>query len=679
MQRVTNKEHKQKFKPWITNDILADIKIKNKLYSNYTKCKNPDRKSENLASFRIFRNQLNETIKINKSRFYQNYFTENNKNLRKIWQGIKEIINIKSKNNDHPTCITDNETITDPTQISNKFNNYFSGIADAILEERKYHGNKHHSDFLTDPLPFSIIDDFLPTDEKEICEFISQFKINKGTGPNSIPTEILHLIKFEIAKPLSHIINLSFTTGIHPDKLKIAQVIPVFKKGSKLSVNNYRPISLLSNVNKLFEKIMHSRIYKFLDKHKCFYNLQFGFREKHSTNHALISIVDKISTALDKNRVVCGVFVDFQKAFDTVNHNILLNKLSHYGIRGNVNNWFRSYLQDRKQYVSILGFNSAYSTLHHGVPQGSVLGPLLFLIYINDLHKAIKFSTVYHFADDTNLLRIDNSYNTIQSHVNQDLKCLYKWLLANKISLNIAKTELIFFKKTLSPNPPANLKIKLNGAKLYPKSSIKYLGIQLDDTLSGLSHCTQLLPKLRRANGMLARTRHHLPTSEVLSIYYATFASHLNYGCQVWTQHPNPLLNKIEVLQKNAMRIITFSEYKAHTNPLFKALKILKFKDQIELFNCLLVHDQLNNILPENFNTYFTTNKDLNNIDTRSSKTTKLFIPYVNSTRYGRHSVIHSCILSWNHCIKQFPNTDFSSVKRNDLKKLITNKFLESY
>ena len=178
---------------------------------------------------------------------------------------------------------------------------------------------------------------------------------------------------------------------------------------------------------------------------------------------------------------------------------------------------------------------------------------------------------------------------------------------------------------------------------------------------------------------MLARTRHHLPTSEVLSIYYATFASHLNYGCQVWTQHPNPLLNKIEVLQKNAMRIITFSEYKAHTYPLFKALKILKFKDQIELFNCLLVHDQLNNILPENFNTYFTTNKDLNNIDTRSSKTTKLFIPYVNSTRYGRHSVIHSCILSWNHCIKQFPNTDFSSVKRNDLKKLITNKFLESY
>ena len=245
------------------------------------------------------------------------------------------------------------------------------------------------------------------------------------------------------------------------------------------------------------------------DANNLFYSLQFGFRGKHSTNHALINIVDRINDALDNNKVACGVFVDFQKAFDTVNHEILLNKLLHYGIRGNINNWFRSYLHERKQFVSILGFNASYSTLHHGVPQGSVLGPLLFLIYINDLHNAIKSSTVFHFADDTNLLRIDESYNKIQTTINHDLKSLYKWLLANKISLNVTKTELIFKKKKSSPAPPPSLKIKLNGALITPTKSIKYLGVHLDDTLSGISHCTQLLSKLRRADGMLAKARHY--------------------------------------------------------------------------------------------------------------------------------------------------------------------------
>ena len=155
--------------------------------------------------------------------------------------------------------------------------------------------------------------------------------------------------------------------------------------------------------------------------------------------------------------------------------------------------------------------------------------------------------------------------------------------------------------------------------------------------------------------------------------------SHLTYGCQIWTQHNNPLISKIITIQKNALRTLTFSEMKAHTNPLFKALKILKFKDQIELFNCLFVHDQINKALPTNFKDYFISRKNLNNLRTRSSIRAKLFIPSINSTRYGRHSIKHSCILSWNNTIDKFPNTDFSIIKRSDLKKLITNYFLESY
>ena len=213
------------------------------------------------------------------------------------------------------------------------------------------------------------------------------------------------------------IFNLSLMTGVYPDMLKISKTIPIFKKGSRLLVSNYRPISLLSNLNKILEKIVHSRVYKFLEDSQCIYSLQFGFRKKHSTNHALIDITETIRRALDDKKFACGVFVDLQKAFDTVNHDILIDKLDHYGIRGASKNWFSSYLTNRSQFVSILGFDSSTKPIPHGVPQGSVLGPLLFLIYINDLHFAIKNSKVYHFADDTNLLNIGNSPKSMQKLV----------------------------------------------------------------------------------------------------------------------------------------------------------------------------------------------------------------------------------------------------------------------
>ena len=195
---------------------------------------------------------------------------------------------------------------------------------------------------------------------------------------------------------------------------------------------------------------MFKRLYAFLEQYKCVYELQFGFRKNHSTNHAIISIMQKIQDSIQNNRFSIGVFIDLQKAFDTVNHSILLEKLDHYGISGISNTWFRSYLTERQQFVSISGDKSELTTIEHGVPQGSVLGPLLFLIYINDLHQCIINSTSFHFADDTNLLfvppnRVRN--RNIVRRLNVDLKSLNNWLLANKISLNSSKTELIVFRK----------------------------------------------------------------------------------------------------------------------------------------------------------------------------------------------------------------------------------------
>ena len=225
-----------------------------------------------------------------------------------------------------------------------------------------------------------------------------------------------------------------------PSVLKIAKVVPVFKKDSKLDYSNYHPFSLLSNIEKIPEKLMYKRLYTFLDNKNIIYELQFGLRQQYSTSHVLINITENIRKALDGN-FGCGVFVDLQKAFDTVDHQILLAKLNHYGICEVSNDWFKSYLSNRYQYVSINGYESGLAAINCGAPQGSVPGPLLFLLYIHDLNQAIKSCKFHHFADDTNLLCLSNTIKKLNKQVNADLKHLVNWLNANKISLNVKRLK----------------------------------------------------------------------------------------------------------------------------------------------------------------------------------------------------------------------------------------------
>ena len=218
---------------------------------------------------------------------------------------------------------------------------------------------------------------------------------------------------------------------------------------------------------------MHERVYDFLQKYKCIYELQFGFRKGHSTSHALIDLTEAIRRSIDQNKFSVGVFIDLQKAFDTVDHHILLKKLEHYGIRGTANKWFQSYLTNRQQFVTINNQNSSLKPMNYGVPQGSVLGPLLFLIYINDLHKAVLYSTARHFADDTNLLLSNQNLKQLKKQLNIDLKILTVWLKANKISLNSSKTEILIFK---SPNKPMtyDLELILDGRRLSMLNTLAF-------------------------------------------------------------------------------------------------------------------------------------------------------------------------------------------------------------
>ena len=323
---------------------------------------------------------------------YQKFFTENSRNAKNTWKGIKSIININSIMKIGPNShMVNDDLISDPKEIANTFNNYFFSIA-KDLQGKIYHNGQDFTKYLTNRNKHNFF--ITPTDKHEIINLINNISINKAIGLHSIPSNILHLIKLNLSEPLSDIINLSFEKGVYFHDLKISKTIPTFKeKGSNLECNNYRPISLLSNIYKIIEKLMYTRLYNFFSLHNCIYDLQFEFHNKHSTNHALLSLTEDIRNVLDNNSFAIGVFIDLQKAFDTVDHEILLHKLNYYGIRGIANNWFKSYLSDRRQYVSINGVDSNEVTMQFGVPQGSVLEPLFFLIYINDLHTAIKYCT----------------------------------------------------------------------------------------------------------------------------------------------------------------------------------------------------------------------------------------------------------------------------------------------
>ena len=403
IKKLTKKQTKRKEKPWISQGILRSIKVRDKIYSRFLKEKDPIVKKILHERYKTYRNRLVNLIRLSKRNYFQKYFSDNEKTPKNIWKGINEIIALKNKKNFKNTSLEiDGTIVSNPEILSNKFNTYYTSEP-AKIAKNIHPTNVSYKDFLKRSNQKSFF--FIPVNSIEIKEIISQLNFNKSDGPNSIPNQILKVMINEISDILATIFNISFETGKFIDFLKVARVIPIYKnKGSPLEPGNYRPISLISNIDKIFEKIVYKRMLKFLDDNKYIFKRQFGFRSKHSTKHSLITITESIRKSLDNGNLSCGVFLDFQKAFDTVNHDILLNKLKHYGFRGISHEWLKSYLTGRKQFVSCNGGESSLLEIKLGVPQGSVLGPLLFLIYINDISNCLIYSKAFIFADDTALL-----------------------------------------------------------------------------------------------------------------------------------------------------------------------------------------------------------------------------------------------------------------------------------
>ena len=356
-------------------------------------------------------------------------------------------------------------------------------------------------------------------------------------------------------------------------------------------------------------------------------------------------------------------------------HSILLEKLSNHGIRGTANRLLTSYLNNRKHCTKINKKLSTYKECKHGVPQGSVLGPLLFLVYINDLHKSIINSKTYHFADDTSIVCRGTSLKDLKLLLQNDLFGLVHWLRANKISLNAGKTEIIIFRSRYK-RIDCKLVFKMSGQKLSIKKKVKYLGIILDEHLTWSEQMIVLLSKLSRATGILAKIRHFVNFKTRLSIYYCLFESHLNYCIQCFGYLTLTNLSKLQVLQNKAMRMIFFKGPRESARPLYLQAKILPVDKLLILKNCLFAFDHQNKKLPTFFDSFCTPVAEEHVIGTRDSKNHKLAVKMTETVTYGSCNIKNTVAKHWNSVIPSI-KVDIKDVSKDTFKDHVKSYIID--
>ena len=418
---------------------------------------------------------------------------------------------------------------------------------------------------------------FDPTTYEEVCDIIRVLRNKSSTGLDNVSPKLLKYFPSKIILCFVHIFNLSMKKGEFIECFKYAKVVPIHKAKSKLDMGNFRPISLLPVASKILEKIVHRRLYNFLSENNFFNEYQFGFRSNHSTELAASCLINKICNALNGKKKVMLVFLDMSKAFDCVDHDILLEKLKVYGVCGESLSWFKSYLVGRYQKVVVNGvLSDNMCAVDCGVPQGSILGPLLYLIYINDISESLQYSESILYADDTTLVICGETYEDIYRCINKDLITLSEWLSLNKLTLNIGKTKYMAYSLSNRTVQALDyLKVMLNGIEIERVPTFKFLGIHIDEHLTWKTHMNKLLAKIQRNLGLVRKISCFLNKATLMQMYHALIMSHIRYGIIVWHHGQVALRKKIQACSNKFLRMIYFLKKRESVKVLMKENKIM--------------------------------------------------------------------------------------------------------
>ena len=630
-KKIKIKSHE---KPYITAEIKEIIKEKHKLQKLSSKWPISYGKK-----FKDIRNKLTETIRIAKCTYYKKKLVECAGDSSGTWKILNTVMNKKVNNSNNQSKVKlANKIITKASEISEAFNIHFAEIGRNLSKEISENG--------IDPLGFlseniSCKFQLTNTNEKEILNIVAELKDVTG-GFDEIPMLIIKKTIKYIVIPLKHIYNSSFNSGIFPDKLKISKIIPIFKHGEKSDINNYRPISILPCFSKIIEKLINIRLETYLEANNILNHSQHGFRRKRSTTSAIMELNDFVLEAFDRKEFTIGLFLDFKKAFDCVDHNILIKKLRHYGISDTPLKLFESYLSNRKQYTHYMNTNSLPKVLTHSVPQGSILGPILFNIYINDINKCVKSLKAILFADDSCFLKSDKSTESLIKQINNELKNINSWLTSNKLTLNILKSHYIIFKRKLTL--PLTLEpIIINTKTLNKVSETKFLGITIQDNLKWHKHINIIANKVNKYSSIIYQIRDLLDKNCLKLIYNSLVYSILTYVNIIWGNSPITAMKPLVTAQKKIIRTIKYRKRYHPTNNDFYTLKILKIKDINKYFSSIFVYKVINDL---NYpNNYFNITGNTLNYNLRNA--TNLRPPKMNSNQ-SQGSPAYYCCEIWN-------------------------------
>lgn len=641
--------------PWLTNDLRQAQKQRQKLYK---KCKKQPLSKELQERYKRLRNWVCNEIRKAEKRYYLNLVDQAGGNQGKTWQVINEIMGRKRHSAGLPEKIhqNDGKEVTGRQQICDAMNSFFVNIGPELAKKVKS----------IDANPIAQIKQVSPEESffiKPVTEYeifckLSRLNPRKAFGPDGLHPRFLKDIAPWITSPLTSIINRSFEKGIVPMQMKIARVVPIYKSGDKKRTNNYRPISILSVFAKIIEGFIHDGLLAFLKKKNILSADQYGFQKGKSTKGAVIRFVDEIQRNVDEGKAAGAVYIDLTKAFDTVDHCILLKKLEHYGIRGIPSKWFESYFNERNQYIQQGKVQSRTLKIRCGVPQGSNLGPLLFLIYVNDLGDCLRFSRAILFADDTTLYLSNHDGQTLTSRLNEDLTNLATWFQLNKLTLNVGKTYSCEFRNQ-RPERLGNLYI--NNQLIERSNSVRYLGVHLDGQLTWKSHVAQLANKLSQTAGVMNKIRGYLTLEAMRKIYYALIHSRIAYCLEIWGTAYSTVLQPIVVAQKKAVRAVAKASFRAHTEPLFSQLQIKTLHQEIKYRRALTAYDIVQNPIQYGVQLHDPTTEQ-HRYNTRFA-TSNFPIPKKRTTRHGLEGIQCLYLKAYNQLPRLIKNSRLPTIR----------------
>ena len=590
--------------PWITSALMKSMNKSKHLYKKSLQGNDNTR-----ISYKNYNDTLKKVKHHAKKQYYIDKCTEYKSNTRQLWTTINRLIKTQNDKTSTVSQIQSNGIeISNPQVISKKFCSYFSNIG------------KHFASKI--PSPDKTIDHYLtkiwrnenslfllPTTETEVLKLIRNLPNKRSSGHDDIDNVLLKEIAMTISNPLTKLFNESLSSGIFPDIFKLAEVIPLHKNGPRDQITNYRPILLLMTISKILEKIFYTRMYNFLTNSNQLYQSQYGFRAKHSCDHAVGELLSDIVKNLELNKPTVCLYLDLSKAFDTLLHTVILKKLERYGIRGNCLQWMESYLSNRKMLVKCRTDNGDIIKLHpqhvtYGTPQGSCLGPLLFLIFCNDLQLHLIHLRAIQFADDTTLYMSHRKVQYLEYCINNDLRRVEDWFWANKLTLNAMKTvAMIFNCNKKNVNEPWDTTKSINSIQLVlnditiPKvESTKFLGMWIDNRLSWKTHLAKITAKLKTKLCMLQKGKNLLTTHAKKILYFAQFQSVITYGLVIWgNMVSNTHMNQLQRLQDKAVKLIA-----PHHNlsQIYEQHRILQVQQLITLENIKMWYKHKHNLLP---------------------------------------------------------------------------------